>query len=165
VAGVAIDTAVISGTGNSGQPLGLVNFSGLSTQSGTSLAWSGVLSMKKNAALANLPDGSTSFISTPIVRALLEGREKASGNGGFICQDDRIANCPSFANTLVPAGTLLSGPLAEITLGLWSDLRIELNPYNSSLFKSGGFIIRVLVAIDTALTVDPTSFTLSASVT
>ena len=165
IAGVAIDTATISGTGTSGQPLGINNFAGLSTQSGTSLAWSGVLSMKKNASLANIADGATSFISTPTIRALLEAREKVAGNGGFIWQDDRIANCNAYATTLMPTGALLSGPLAGITLGLWSDLRIEINPFDSSLFKSGGVIIRVLVAVDTALTVDATSFTLSTSVT
>jgi len=86
-AGTVIDTAILSGSGNSGQPLGLVNTPGLSIQSGTSLAWSGVLAMKKNAALANVQDGTISFISTPTVRALLEGREKASGNAIFIWEN------------------------------------------------------------------------------
>jgi hypothetical protein len=65
----------------------------------------------------------------------------------------------------MPAGTMLSGPLAGITLGLWSDLRIEINPYDPSLFKSGGVQIRVLLACDAAMTIDPTSFTLATSIT
>lgn len=165
VAGVSVDTAVLNGSGASGQPLGILNSSGLSTQSGTALAWAGALAMKKNVALANMPDGSTSFISTPTVRALLEAREKAAGNGGFVWQDDRIANCPAFATTLMPAGAMLSGPLAGVTVGLWSDLRIEINPFDSTLFKSGVVQIRVLVACDAAIVVDPSSFTLASSIT
>jgi HK97 family phage major capsid protein len=165
VAGVAVDTATLVGSGVSGQPLGILNYAGLSTQSGTSLAWAGVLAMKKNASVANVADGSTSFISTPTVRALLEARERATGNGGFIWENDRIASCPAFASTLMPTGAAISGPLAGITLGLWSDLRIEINPFETAQFKTGQVMIRVLVAVDTALTVDPLSFTTSTSIT
>jgi len=165
VAGVAVDTATLVGSGVSGQPLGILNYAGLSTQSGASLAWAGVLAMKKNAAVKDVQNGSIAFISTPTVQALLEGREKASGNGGFIWQDDRIANCPAFASTLMPAATAISGPLAGITLGLWSDLRIEINPFETNQFKTGQVMIRVLIAADTALTVDPLSFTICSSIT
>ncbi len=165
-AGVAIDTAVLNGSGASGQPLGLLNTQGLSTQSGTSLAWSGVLAMKKNAALANVPDGTTSFISTPTIRALLEAREKVTGNGGFIWQDDRIANSPAFVTTLMPSGTMVSGPLSGVTLGLWGGgLEIEINPFDPSMFKTAGVAIRVLVAVDVAVTVDRPAFTVATSIT
>lgn len=160
----AIDTAILNGSGSSGQPLGLVNTPGLSTQSGTSLAWSGVLTMKKNAALSNAQDNSISYISNPAVRALLEAREKASGNGGFIWQDDKIAGCPSFATTQMPAGTMLSGPMSGVTLGIWGNgLQIEVNPYAS--FQTGGIAVRVLVAVDCVITVDLASFTLATSIT
>lgn len=165
VAGVAVDTAVLTGTGANGQPLGILNTAGLSAQSGTSLAWPGVLAMKKNAAAVDAPDASIAFISTPAIRATLEAREKASGNGGFIWQDDRIANCPAYASTLMPAGTMLSGPFAGITLGVWSDLRIEINPYDATMFKTGAVQIRVLVACDVAITAPLAAFTVASSIT
>lgn len=165
VAGVAVDTAALVGSGNSGQPLGLLNYLGLSTQSGTSLAWAGVLAMKKNASLANVPHGTTKFISNPTTMALLEGRERATGNGGFIWQDDKIASCAAFATTLMPASTMISGPFTGLTLGLWSDLQIEINPSDPALFKTGAVQIRVLVAVDTCLTIDPLAFTVASSIT
>ncbi len=165
-AATAVDTAVLNGSGAAGQPLGLVNTSGLSTQSGTSLAWSGALTMKKNAAVANAQDGSVGFLSTPTVRALLEGREKASGNGGFIWQENQVADCPAFASTLMPAGAMLAGPMSGVTLAIWgSGLEIQINPYDASLFKSGVAQARVLVAVDVAITVAPSAFTLASSIT
>src|SRR3990172_7241759 len=165
-AAAAIDAAILNGSGSSGQPLGLVNTPGLNTQSGTSLAWSGCLTMKKNASLANVQDGSISFISTPTVRALLEGREKASGNGGFIWQDDKVAGCPSFATTQMPAGAMLSGPMSGVTLGLWGNgLEIQVNPYDSSMFKTGQIQIRVLLAVDCGITVDLAAYSLATSIT
>lgn len=165
VAGVAIDTATLNGSGASGQPLGILNSSGLSTQSGTALPWAAVLAMKKNASLANVADGSTSFISTPTVRAFLEAREKSSGNGGFIWQEDKIASCPAFASSIMPVASMISGPFAGVILGLWSDLRIEINPFDSTLFRNGGVQIRVLVACDVAIVVDPSAFTVASSIT
>ena len=162
----AIDSAILNGSGSLGESLGLVNSPGLTLQSGTSLAWSGVLAMKKNAALANAQDGTISFISTPTVRALLEGREKASGNGGFLWQDNEIAGCPSFATTTMPASAMLSGPMSGVTLGMWGNgIEIQINPYDSSMFKTGQIQIRVLLAVDCAITVDLASYTLASSIT
>lgn len=164
-AAAAIDQAVLSGSGASGQPLGLVNTQGLSTQSGSSLAWSGILVMKKNTALVNAQDGTTSFISTPTIRGLLEGREKASGNGGFVWQNNEIAGCPSFASTQMPAATMISGPMSGVTLGMWGNgVQIEVNPYDPTMFKTGGIQVRVLIACNVAITVDLAAFTLATSI-
>lgn len=164
-AGVAVDSAVLAGTGTDGQPLGLTNTPGLSTQSGTTLAWAGVLSMKANAALADSPDSSIAFVAPPATRQLLEGREKsATGTGNFIWADDRIASCRAYASTLMPTASMLCGPLSGVTVGLWGDLRIEINPFDQTLFKSGAIQIRVLVATDVAITVPLTAFTLATSI-
>jgi len=97
---------------------------------------------------------------------LLEGREKASGNGGFIWQDDKVAGCPSFATTTMPAATMLSGPMSGVTLGLWGNgLQIEVNPCDPALFKNGTVQVRVLVAVDVAITVDLSAYTLATSIT
>lgn len=163
-AAAVIDAAVLSGSGVLGQPLGLCNVPGLSTQTGANLAWAGCLTMKEKASLANAQDGTVSYIGTPSVRALLEGREKASGSG-FIWEDDKIAGCPSFATTVMPSATMLSGPMSGITLGIWTNgFEIEVNPYDTTMFKTGAVQVRVLVAVDVAVTVDLTSFTLAESI-
>ena len=164
-AGAATDTAVLTGSGAAGQPQGVLTTPGLSTQSGTALAWAGVLAMKKNTAVVDAPDASIAFLSNPTTRALLEAREKAAGNGDFLWQDDKIASCPAFVTTLMPAGQMLSGPMSGITLGLWGDLRLEVNPFDSSLFKTGAVQIRVLVAVDVAVNVPLTAFTVATSIT
>lgn len=162
--GVVIDTAVLNGSGASGQPLGVLNAPGISTQSGTSLAWSGVLAMKRNAAAANAQDGTIAFLATPAVRELLEARERASGGGTFIWQDDRIAACPAFATTLMPAATLLCGPLGEVVVGLWGGgITVEVDPYTQ--FQTGRVQIRVLVSCDVAIGCDRAAFTRAASIT
>ncbi len=164
-AGVAMDTAVLVGTGTSGQPLGVFKTPGLSTQAGATLTWAHCVGMKKNAALADVADGRISFLADPTTRALLEAREKSTnGTGNFIWSDDKVASCPAYASTLVPSASMLCGPMSGISLGLWSDIRVEVNPFDPTLFKRGAIAIRVLVAVDCGITVPLTAFTLASSI-
>jgi HK97 family phage major capsid protein len=165
-AGVGIDTAVLIGSGASGQPLGVLNTPGISTQAGATLTWTHCVGMKKNAALADVADAHIAFLADPTTRALLEAREKSTtGAGNFIWSDDKIASCPAYASTLVPAASMLCGPMSGISLGLWSDIRIEVNPFDPTLFKRGAIAIRVLVAVDCGITVPLNAFTLASSIT
>jgi HK97 family phage major capsid protein len=165
-AAAIVDQAALNGSGVSGQPLGVLNATGLSTQSGTSLAWSGVLAMKGKAAAKNATESAIAFISTPAVRELLEGRERASGGGQFIWQDGKIAACSAFATTNMPTATMLSGPMSEILFGLWGvGLQIEVNPFDATLFKSGVRQVRVAVTCDVAIVGEAAAFTKSTSIT
>jgi hypothetical protein len=66
----------------------------------------------------------------------------------------------------MPSATLLSGPMSEVTLGLWgSGIVIEANPYDPTLFKTGVLQLRVIVSCDVALGVVATAFTKAASIT
>jgi HK97 family phage major capsid protein len=165
-AGTIVDIATLNGSGASGQPLGILNSPNLSTQSGTSLAWAGVLHMKKLAADANAQDGTISFIGTTAVRELLESRERATGGGTFIWQDDRIASCPAFATTVMPSATMLSGPMGEVFFGLWGGgMQVEVNPFDAALFKTGAVQILVIVSCDVAIVCDRAAFTKATSIT
>lgn len=165
-AGAIVDTAVLNGSGVSGEPLGVLNTPSLSTQSGTSLAWSGVLHMKKLAADANAVDSDVAFISTTSIRELLEARPRVATYGsGFVWENDRIANCPAYATTLMPAATMLSGSMSQIVLGLWGPgIEIQLNPNDPTLFKSGVVQVAVVVSCDVGLVCPVTAFTKSTSI-
>jgi HK97 family phage major capsid protein len=165
-AGEVIDTAVLNGSGASGQPRGIINITTISTQTGTSLDRADVLAMKKNAADANAAEETISFIGTTAVAQLLEGRTNETGGGTYIWQDGKIVNCRAYASTTMPSATLLSGAMSEVTLGLWgSGITIETNPYDPVLFKTGVVQLRVIVLCDVALGCAPTAFTKATSIT
>jgi hypothetical protein len=164
---VIADTAVLNGSGVSGEPQGLLNISGLSTQTGTSLAWTGVLHMKKLAADANAADADIAFISTPAIRETLEARVRLATYGdGFVWENDRIANCPAYATTLMPTATMLSGPMSQVVFATWGGgIVIELNPNDPTLFKSGVTQIAVVMSCDVGVVCPVTAFTKSTSIT
>lgn len=162
--GTAVDQAVLTGTGASGQPTGLLNTPGLATQSGTALGQAGVVNMKQQAASANAADASIAFIGTPEVRELLETRERATGSG-FVWDDDRVASRPAYVSTDVPSATLIAGDWSDVILGLWgAGFVFEVNPYDPTGFKAGTIQARVLVSLDVAIA-HPSAFCVASSIT
>jgi len=116
--GTAIDQAIINGSGVSGTPLGIIGTTGVQTQSGTTLN-AGCATMKRKSAEANVTDESISFLSTPAVRELLEGREKATGGGKFVWDKDQVADRPARVTTDMPPATMICGDFSLIYLGFW----------------------------------------------
>ena len=165
IAGMAVDTVALNGSGIGGEPRGALNTPGISTESGTSLAWAGVTTAKENAALANVQEENISFLSTPTVRKLLESRSRFANTDSPIWDSGKIANCAAHATTLMPSATMLCGPMSGITLGLWQNITLEVNPFHSDLFKRGAIQVRVLVSLDTAVTVPASAFTRISSIT
>lgn len=162
--GTAIDQAVINGSGASGQPTGILNTAGIGTETGTSLAQAGCVSMKRKVADSNAPDEAISFIGTPAIRELLEGRARATGLG-FIWDDDKVASKPAYVSTDVPSATLICGAWPLVYLGIWGQgFVVEVNPYDSTGFKTGMITARILISLDVAI-LHPAAFCVSTSIT
>ena len=79
--GTAIDKVVLAGATGNNEPDGLLNAPGLQTLSGSSLTGASANAMLQLSADKNASDESISYLATPTVRAALQAREKASGNG------------------------------------------------------------------------------------
>ena len=163
--GQFLDEQVLQGDGSSGELLGLFNTTGLQTQSGTSLALAGVTTMKKLSSEAGARDEDLAFVSTPAVRQLLEVREKASGNGGFVWQGGMVADRPAHASNDCPAASMVCGPWSQVVLALFSPgVTLEVNPYEQSKFKQGIIEARVVLDADMGV-IRPSAFVKSESIT
>jgi HK97 family phage major capsid protein len=162
--GSSIDQAVINGSGVSGQPTGLIGTTGVQTQSGTTLN-AGCATMKRKSAEANVTDESISFLSTPAVRELLEGREKATGGGKFTWDKDLVADRAAYVSTDVPTATMICGDFSLIYLGFWgAGITLEINPYEQTNFRAGIIQARVLAICDVAV-LHPSAFVVASSIT
>ena len=162
--GGAVDQAVINGSGASGQPLGILNTVGLQAQSGTTLN-AGTATMKRKSAEANVTDESITFLSTPAVRELLEGRERATGGGRFVWDKDQVADRRALVSTDVPTATMLCGDFALVYFGIWGQgFVLEINPYDTAGFKAGLIQGRMLVSCDVAV-LHPSAFVVATSIT
>lgn len=158
--GTAVDQAVIAGSGVSGQPQGIVGTTGVDTESGTSLGWAGIIAMQQ--AVADAGSEPTGLVTTPAVRKLLQGREKATGSG-LVWDGAAVGSIPAYATAACAATTLIVGDWSQAVLGIWgSGPEIALDAFTG--WATGVITMRVLLSVDTAL-LHPASFSVSTSIT
>ena len=98
----------------------------------------------------NLED-RLAWIGAADVEETLGGRERASGNGGFIWDGGRIDARPAHPTKILQAGALLVADWSQVVLGLWGGgLTVEFNPYAN--FQAGITGARCVVVADVVLT-------------
>lgn len=169
--GRAIEAAVFSGSGASGQPLGLDNWT--ETVGGNSVAiptvsmtagsptHDNLVDFWQKVYTANAARGSLKYIGSPAVKALLcktrdmlafnnTGAKATSGVVGavgseYLCtKDGKVEGYDFLMSNLCNAKKLYFGDWSQIMLAFWSG--IDLTVDTSSLSKSGG--VRVVALQD-----------------
>jgi hypothetical protein len=121
--------------------------------------------MKRKSAEANVTDEAISYLSTPAVRELLEGRERATGGGRFVWDKDQVADRAAYVSTDVPTATMICGDWSLIYLGIWGEgFVLEVNPFDPTGFKTGTIQARMLVTCDVAV-LHPSAFVVASSIT
>ena len=169
--GRAIEAAVFSGSGASGQPLGLDNWT--ETVGGNSVAiptvsmtagsptHDNLVDFWQKVYTANAARGSLKYIGSPAVKALLcktrdytpfnnTGAKASSGVVGavgseYLCtKDGKVEGYDFLMSNLCNAKKLYFGDWSQIMLAFWSG--IDLTVDTSSLSKSGG--VRVVALQD-----------------
>jgi HK97 family phage major capsid protein len=161
-AGEALDVAFFAGSGGA-QPLGLLNTSGIGTQSGTSLARAGLVAMRKTTLLAGAQEANLQWVGTPAVQETLANRQDATGTSRFLWDDRGVLGMPATATKNAPASALTVGDFSRAVVGIFGPgIRIDIDP--SQDFNSAGLVARVLLFCDVAFP-QPAAFTVATSVT
>lgn len=152
VIGLAVDAAIINGSGASGQPTGIVNTAGIGSVTGTTLGWAGVIEFMTDLAAANaLQDASKfGYVTTPTVAALLMQRMKVASTWSPVWEgnvlEGRIGGFPAISSMGMTAGAMLAGDWRQIVLGEWGVLELATNPY--AAFSSGIIGVRAMQSVD-----------------
>ena len=150
VAALAIDSAVISGSGASGQPTGIVNTAGIDTGTAASIAFSHILGMQTAVAGANVMPAAGGFATTPTVAALLMQRVKFTSTASPLWEgnlwDGSMMGFPAMSSLQMAAGTALFGDWQQVVVGEWGVLQVEVNPYAN--FQAGIVGVRAIVTVD-----------------
>ncbi len=165
--GLAVDVGIIRGSGNSGQPLGIVGTGSIGAFTGTSLAAAGLLDAQADVATANAINGSCGYVTTPAVAALLMARPELPSTGttrmwtGNI-QRGGILGFPAMSSAQMSTATMLFGAWDTVILAEWGVLELMVNPFSD--FTRGLTAVRGWYTCDVALRY-PGAFTYSSSIT
>ncbi len=155
----AIDSALILG-GGTNEPTGVLATSGIQTANLATLSWANVLDMVKKVEVENAASASTGWLGSPEVKAKLAGTLKVSGDagGGFLLQGGRVAELPASFSTQVSRKTgspdklrLILGDWSQVLLGIWSEVDVLVNPFDSTAYARGGVKVRAMSTVDIAV--------------
>ena len=162
----AIDSALIVG-GGSNEPTGVLSTVGIGTANLATLSWANVLGMVKTLEEANTMATSTAWLGSPAVKAKLAATLKVSGDAGagFLLENGRMDDIPAHFTNQVPVNTtpnpdtlrLILGDWAQVLLGIWSEVDILVNPFDSTAYARGGVLVRAMSTVDIAVR-HPTAF-------
>lgn len=150
VVAIAADLSVLSGSGASGQPLGITNTSGVGSVSGTSLAYPGILEFQTDVATSNVQPVRGGYVTTPAVAGLLMARARFSNTDTPLwvgnIWDGQMAGFPAMSSNQMATATQVFGDWQEAVVGEWGVLEVDVNPYAN--FQAGIIGVRALYSLD-----------------
>ena len=154
VVALAIDLAVLNGSGGDGQPKGIIQTSGIGTVTGTSMDAADVIEFQTDVAGSNVMPIRPGYATTPTVAGLLMTRPELPTTGttrlwlGNIW-DGSLFGIPAMTSMQIPSGDMLFGDWQEVVVGEWGVLEVEVNPYAS--FAAGIIGVRAFYTMDVAM--------------
>jgi HK97 family phage major capsid protein len=155
----AIDSAMILG-GGTNEPTGILATTGIQTASLATLDWAGILGILQKIELVNGTAGA--WLTHPEVATKLRGTLKSSTSGAaYLSEGGRMADLSVNSTKQVPVkpgvspapntGRLILGDFSQVMLGIWSELDILVNPYDSTAYARGGVLVRAMATCDIAI--------------
>jgi len=166
VVSLAVDTAVLSGSGASGQPQGIIGSAGVGSVTGTSIAYAGIVEFQTDTASGNALFDSSGYVTTPAVAGLLKQRVKFTSTASPIWEgkllEGTVDGYRAMASLQIPTANILFGDFSKVVLAEWGVLEVEVNPFAN--FQAGIIGVRAMYSIDVGVRYGA-AFSLATSVT
>jgi len=130
---IEIENQAINGVGTESKPLGILNVTGINTESGVA-AFSDFVNAEAALGTDNALQGNLGYLMNSALRGTLKTTEKASGtNGIFVYEGDNTINGYSaYVSNSMPDSTAIFANFSDVMIGLWSGLDIMVDPYTGS---------------------------------
>ena len=173
---LGMDSTIGYGTGSNGQPLGIINTTGIGSvtlDGGADKAfpaslgggthdcgvWGNYVDLETALAANNLDAGSMSYVMNSVVKGALKQTLRASAAGSDYIMTDagEVNGYPVVVSNQMQTNDVLFGNYSDCVVGMWSGLDVVIDPYTQS--ASGQVILTVHQDFDVAVR-RPQSFAL-----
>lgn len=147
VLALAIDLAIIDGSGASGQPTGILNTTGIGAVDGVNLDWDKVVEFETDVEAANADVDTMNFVTRATVKGLMKKRHEFEGGIDRLWTKDNMVNgYPGIVSNQVPANTAIFGAFSQFLVGMWGVLDVYIDP--ATLASTAGVVIRAFQSLD-----------------
>jgi HK97 family phage major capsid protein len=149
VIALEIDRAALYGLGNTSQPMGLKNITGINTEDfgAAQPTYAELVSMETKVAADNADIGAMSYITNSTIYGGFKTTEKASNTAQFVLEPGGTVNGYGVVRSnQVASGDVFFGVWSQMIMGMWGALDLQVNPY--ALDKSGGVRVTAFQDVD-----------------
>jgi HK97 family phage major capsid protein len=148
---LGIDLAAINGSGNTGEPLGILNTTGIG-----SISWAAdnapvfgeFVNMETEVATDNALLGNLAYLTTAAIAGFAKQTPKATNTGIMILENNMINGYNAAVSQQVPLGKAIFGNWSDLLIAMWGALDILVDPYTGG--AAGTIRIRALQSVDVA---------------
>jgi len=168
-AAAALDAAIFNGSGNSGQPTGIVGTSGVGAFTGTSLDQAALRNAQADLGTAKaITDPSkVAYATTPAIAETLAKRQRFTGSDRALWEgssfDGTVEGVRAISTVAMPAATMICGDWSSVQVEEWAGgLLLEVDPF--SAFSTGLVYVRLILLCDVVV-LRPAAFTVASSIT
>ena len=142
---IALDTAILNGSGSGAEPIGILQTSGIGAAaggtSGAAPIYDNMVDLIAAVAEDNARSAGSVFISNSKVEAKLRKTSKVSSTDSFmVLEDDQVAGRDFIIPNAMPSdlmkgtgsnlSSILFGDLRELIVGMFGDLEIVVDPHS-----------------------------------
>lgn len=168
---LGIDLAALSGSGSSGQPLGVANVSGIGSviggTNGAQLTIDNLIDLETAVTFANAPEDSLAYLTNAKAVGWLKKIKSTTGqylwtnnpngrrdatpgeiNGYGVLRTQQARSTLTKGTASGICSEIFFGAWSELIMGEWGVLEIVPNPYDTAVYKNGGVLLRALQSID-----------------
>jgi HK97 family phage major capsid protein len=136
---LAMDLAGLNGTGGNGQPLGILNTTGIGSvtlNAAHTPTWANIVGLETEVSTDNALMGSLGYITNATIAGNMKVTEKATGTAKFLLEDGQTNGYRCLVSNNVPTKHIVFGNFADLIIALWSGLDVTVD--TNTLSKSGG---------------------------
>jgi HK97 family phage major capsid protein/HK97 family phage prohead protease len=171
---LGVDLAALSGSGSGGQPLGIANVSGIGSviggTNGAQLTIDNMIDLETAVANANADVDAMAYLTNAKAIGWLKKQKSTTGqylwtntpggqrsgtpgeiNGYAVARSNQARSTLTKGTAAGICSEVFFGNWAELLIGEWGVLEIMPNPYDSTLFKQGGVLLRAMQSVDVAV--------------
>jgi HK97 family phage major capsid protein len=147
---LALDEALLKGSGTSSQPRGIINTNGIGAVAlSPTVSWAQAVEFETDVAEANAASNMMAYLMRPSMRGELKVTEKATNTGQFIWQNNEVNGYQAAVTTQMPADSILAGDFSQSMVGMWGALDVVAD--RSTKAASGGLVMRLFQDADVAV--------------
>ena len=151
VLALKIDDAALYGSGNSGEPLGLLNTSNVNDVqfSSSAIDWPKLVDMESAVAADNALSGNLAYLTNASQFGAMKSTEKGEGTARFLYENGNLNGYQVHVSNQVKGAHVWFGNWSDMIMAYFSGLDIMVDPYQHS--TSGTVRVIAMQDVDVAV--------------